>query len=167
MFKKDRCSKPCLKRQQGVAAAVAQKPRAASAHHCDTIYPASLGVTRRGSASKGKCIAAACAVEKERDAARRPAPKRVQSKKGKLEKKMALLAGAACMRCASVFFASNSLSQSPAPVHLREAARARCGRWAKHHVSHKVCLRRGRYAKHHVAHILAAGTHARTGDCNC
>jgi len=56
--------------------------------------PASFGVTRRGSASKGKGIAAACAVEKERDsdqaqrcnAARRPAPKRVQRKKGGLEK---------------------------------------------------------------------------------
>ena len=77
------------------ATAVAQKPRAVSAPHCDTVYPASFGVTRRGSASKGKGIAAACAVEKEREraikhkrcnAARRPAPKRVLSKKGRLEK---------------------------------------------------------------------------------
>ena len=29
------------------------------------------------------------------------------------------------------------------------------------------CPRRGSLAKHHAAHILAAGTHARTGDCNC
>ena len=48
--------------QPGAAAAVAQKPRAVSAPHCDTMYPASFGVTRRGSASTGKGIAAACAV---------------------------------------------------------------------------------------------------------
>jgi len=30
LFKKGRCSEPCLKRQQGAAAAVAQKPTAAS-----------------------------------------------------------------------------------------------------------------------------------------
>ena len=38
-----------------------------SAHHCDTMYLASFGVTRRGSESKGKGITAACAVEKEKE----------------------------------------------------------------------------------------------------
>ena len=80
MFKKDRCSKPRLKRQQGAAAAVAQKPRAVSAPNCDTMYPAGFGVKRRGSAPKGKGIAAACAVEKERER-KRLRPKRVQRKK--------------------------------------------------------------------------------------
>ena len=39
------------------------------------MYPASFGVTRRGSASKGKGVAAACAVERDSDQAqmlRRP-----------------------------------------------------------------------------------------------
>ena len=63
---------------------------------CDTMYLASFGVTRRGSASKGKGIAAACAVEKERvrdqgqkfcnAAPWRPAQKRIRSKKERLEK---------------------------------------------------------------------------------
>ena len=52
---------------QGSAAAVAQKPRAVGAPHCDTMYPGSFGVTRRGSAPISKGIAAACAVEKERE----------------------------------------------------------------------------------------------------
>ena len=41
------------KRQQGVAAAAAQKPREASAPHCGMMYPESSEVMRRGNASKG------------------------------------------------------------------------------------------------------------------
>ena len=76
---------------QGSAAAVAQKPRAVSAPHCDTMYPASFGVTRRGSVSKGKGIAAACAVEKERESdqaqtlQRGAAPRPKESSKQKRE----------------------------------------------------------------------------------
>ena len=55
------------KRQQGVAAAVAQKPRAVSAPHCSTMYPASFGVTRRGSAPKGRRIAEVCAVKRKKE----------------------------------------------------------------------------------------------------
>ena len=46
----------------------------------------------------------------------------------------------------------NVACQSP-PFHERQR-RARCGHWAKHHVSHKVCPRRGRFAKHHVVLIF-------------
>jgi hypothetical protein len=101
------------------AAAAAQKPRAVSAHHCDTIYPAGFGVTRRGSASKGKGIAAACAIEKERErgtsinvATRRlgAPPQNSKQKRETSEIHRALFAGATRTRYASLFFASNSLA---------------------------------------------------------
>ena len=82
------------------------------------MYPASFGVTRRGSASKGKVIAAACAVEKERECpstnvtTRRGAPPRreFEAKKEDMRNKHGAVGG----RCVhamriSLFFASNSL----------------------------------------------------------
>ena len=89
-----RQGEPGTNSQQGAAEAVAQKPRAVSAPHCDTMNPASFGVTRRGSASKGKGIAAACAVEKERERATKhklqrgaaPRPEGSSKQKGRFEK---------------------------------------------------------------------------------
>ena len=85
---------------------MAQKPRAVSAPHCDTIHLARLGVTRRGSALKVRGIAAACAVEKKREreidqaktlnaAPWRPAPKIIWCKKRDSRKKH----GAVCGHC--------------------------------------------------------------------
>ena len=130
------------KRQQGAAAAVAQKPRAVSATHCDTMYPASFGVTQRGSASKGKGIAAACAVEKERETAtkhsvatRRSAPpQRVfKEKEGVLRNKHGAVGGCCvhavriCLFCFGFSLGRLRRLAHRAPLRQRQPAHGQPG----------------------------------------